>query len=83
LTATFRAVEPGPDYVELDPLEDVRLFAEARLVALLADAGATLMWAGPPFARHIAVGLDRSELWLEFLDRPGVMAGKGVLRRTR
>jgi hypothetical protein len=83
LTATFRADEPGADYVELDPLDDVRCFAEARLVPLLAEARATLRWAGPTFARHLAVELDRSELWLQFLDRPGIVVGKGLLRRTR
>jgi hypothetical protein len=83
LTATFIAEEPGSTYVELDPIEDVRLFVEVRLVPLLAAAGVTLRWAGPAFARHLAVVLDRPGLWLEFLDKPGVVTGKGLLGRTR
>jgi len=83
LTATFQVEQLGPDYVELDALEGVRFSSEARLGALLADAGVTLRWAGPTFARHIAVELDRSELWLEFLDQPGIAAGKGLFRLTR
>jgi hypothetical protein len=83
LTARFIAEEPGSTYLELDPIEDVRLFVEVRLVPLLAAAGVTLRWAGPPFARHLAVVLDRPGLWLEFLDRPGVVTGKGLLGRAR
>lgn len=83
LTATFIAEEPGSTYVELGPIGDVRLFVEVRLVPLLAAAGVTLRWAGPPFARHLAVVLDRPGLWLEFLDRPGVLTGKGLLGRAR
>lgn len=82
LTATFRPEEPGSGYVELDSIEGVRLFVEIRLGALLA-AGVTLRWAGPGFARRIGVVLDRPELWLDFLDRPGVLFGKGPIGRPR
>ena len=70
---------PGPGYVELASIERVRLFAESRLLAVL-DAGSTLRLVGPPFARHLAVELDRPERWIDFLDAPGVLAGKDRFR---
>jgi len=68
LTASFRDGRPGPDFVELAPIEGVPLFAERRLLAMLAGAGPWLRSAGPRFARHLAVMLDRPERWLDFLD---------------
>jgi hypothetical protein len=83
LTGAFRDADPGPEYVEFAPIEDVRIFVESRLVTVLDDARATLRLAGPPFARHLSVELDPPELWIDFLERPGVLAGKGLFRRRR
>ena len=67
LTGNFEDTQPGPGYVELANVEGVRVFTESRL---------SLRLGGPPFARHLAVELDRPECWIEFLERPGVLAGK-------
>jgi hypothetical protein len=80
LTADLRNASPGPGYAELSSVEGVRVFADARLLELLRDAGANLRMAGPPFARHLAVSLDRPEQWIDFLEAPGVLAGKRGFR---
>ncbi len=80
LTASFRPEVPRGAYVELAAVEGVRIFAEERLMGILADAGPTLRLSGPPFARHLSISLDRPELWIDFLERPGILAGKGLLR---
>jgi hypothetical protein len=80
LTCELRAAPPAGDFVELAPIQGVRLFVEQRLLAILADAGPSLRLAGPPFARHLAVELEEPERWIDFLDGPGVLAGKGRFR---
>ena len=82
LTVDFGDAPPGPGYVELASIERVRLFVESRLLAVL-DAGSTLRLGGPPFARHLAVELDRPERWIDFLEWPGVLAGKHRFRWRR
>lgn len=83
LTAEFWPEPPGDGYLELATVGSVRVFAEARLVGLLEEAGPGLDLAGLPFARHVAVTLERPERWLEFLERPGVCAGKRPWRGRR
>jgi hypothetical protein len=80
LTCGLRAALPIGDFVELTPIEGVRLFVERRLLAILGEAGPSLRMAGPPFARHLAVKLEQPERWIDFLDGPGVLAGKGRFR---
>lgn len=75
LTGDFEDTPPGPGYVELAGIEGVRLFAESRLLGVLEDAGPGLRLGGPPFARHLAVELDRPERWIDFLEQPGVLGG--------
>ena len=76
LTAEFRKAPPGTGFAELVGVDGVRVFAETRLLKVLAGAGTTLRLGGPPFARHIALDLDEPERWIDFLERPGVLAGK-------
>ncbi|MGH2488883.1 MAG: hypothetical protein ACRDFR_04635 [Candidatus Limnocylindria bacterium] len=75
LTAKFRPQPPGRRYVELASFDGIRVFAAERLMPLLADAGPTLRLAGPRFAPHLALWLDRPERWIEFLEQLGVLAG--------
>jgi len=75
LTGDFRDTPPGRGYVELATVENVRVFAESRLLEVLAEAGASLRLGGPRFARHLAFELDRPERWIDFLETPGVLAG--------
>jgi hypothetical protein len=76
LTGDFEDTPPGRGYVELAGIEHVPVFAESRLLAVFHDAGPTLRLGGPPFARHLAIDLDRPERWIDFLEGPGVLAGK-------
>ena len=83
LTANFEDTPPGPDYLELASIESVRVFTESRLLAALGRAGPSLRLGGPPFARHLAIELDRPECWIDFLEQPGVLTGKRRLRAQR
>jgi len=83
LTAKFRPMPTNDAYVPIASIDGVRVFAEARLIRLLEDAGGGLDLGGLPFARHLVVTLRQPELWLAFLDRPGVCAGKGPWARWR
>jgi hypothetical protein len=76
LTGDFRGTPPGRGYVELASVENVRVFTESRLLGVLGEAGSSLRLGGPPFARHLALELDRPERWIDFLEGPGVLAGK-------
>src|ERR1700730_14971701 len=68
LTASFGGEPSAPGYVELAPIASVRVFAEARLLPVLSDAGPTLVLGGPSFARHLSVELGQPERWLDFLE---------------
>jgi hypothetical protein len=81
ITGDFEDAPPAPGFVELASIEGVPVFAESRLLAVLADAGSTLRFGGLPFAKHITVEFDRLECWFDFLERPGVLAGKRRFRR--
>ena len=83
LTGDFEDAPPAKGYVELASIEGVRVFTESRLLAVLGDSGSRLRLGGPPFARHLAIDLDRPERWIDFLERPGVLAGKRRFRTRR
>lgn len=76
LTARFRRQLPDERYIELASVDEVRIFLEERLITVLTDGGLSVRLGGPPFARHPVPWLDRPERWIEFLEQPGVMAGK-------
>ena len=67
LTARLRTAVPA-DHVELEPVDGVRVFLAPKLAGLFRDAGPRLRLAGPPFAVHVAVDLDRPECWIDVLD---------------
>ena len=83
LTADFKDTPPRPRYVELASIEGVRVFTERRLLAVLGELGTMLRLGGPPFARHLSVELDQPEHWIDFLEGPGVPAGKRPFRWRR
>jgi len=68
LTVRFATRALQPRYVELLPIEGVRILAERHIVKLLAD-GATLHQAALPFGDRLAISLAHPERWIEFLDR--------------
>jgi hypothetical protein len=68
LTARFPSEPLEPCYVELEPIDGIRVLAHRRLMKLLTD-GATLRLAGIPLFRHVALVLPRPERWIEFLER--------------
>ena len=76
LTSRFSARPDRPGYSQVAPIEGVRVFVESRLLTTLTAARPTLRLGGPPFARHIIIELDEPERWIDFLDSPGVLAGK-------
>jgi hypothetical protein len=67
LTVRFGEPKAEPRYVALEPLEGVNVLAERSLLGLLD--GATIREAGLPFARHLAISLERPEMWIEFLQQ--------------
>ena len=73
LTVSWVEGAPPPGSVALAPVEGVPLVTDGRLVELLRDGGPTLILGGPVFARHLALRLDRPELWIDFLARPGAI----------
>lgn len=56
------------EYAEIDPIGDVPVLLERSLLEVVAG-GAELKLAGPFFAPHLVVELDRPEDWLAFLER--------------
>lgn len=70
LTVSWRPVDPGPDYVELTPLDGVRLFTNRRLLGFLRAAGPVVRRGGLPFRRGIGISLERPDLWIDYLDDP-------------
>ncbi len=80
LTADVRTEAPGAGFVELAPVEGVRLYAEARLLPVLREAGPSLREARGVFGRHLAVSLDQPERWIAFLEEPGVLARRRPFR---
>jgi hypothetical protein len=55
------------DYAEIDPIGNVPVLIERSLLGVVAG-GAELKLAGPFFAPHLVVELDRPEDWLAFLE---------------
>jgi len=83
VTAGFSATPPGAGFAALASIEGVPVFVELRLLPVLREGVATLILAGPTFARHLAVRLERPERWLDFLEEPGVIVGKRGFRSGR
>jgi len=68
---TVRFVDaPSPDVVALSPIGGVAVFADRRLVDLLATAGPSLVEVGLPFVRHLAIELALPAVWLDFMASP-------------
>jgi hypothetical protein len=70
LSVGWRANVPGSSFVELAPLEGVRLFANRRLLGILSRAGVVVRRGGLPFGHGIRLDLERPELWIDYLDHP-------------
>ena len=81
LTVTIDEPAPEPCFIELEPVEGVVVLAHRRLLQVLE--GATLREAGPPWNRHLVIGLSKPEDWMDFLDRHGsglsVAAARGAM----
>lgn len=70
LTVGWARVDLGPDYVELAPLDGVRLFADRRLLGFLRAAGPVVRLGGLPFRRRLGIDLERPDLWIDYLEHP-------------
>jgi len=77
ITAGFPSNLLEPCYVELEPINGVRVLAHRRLLGLLTDGGATLRLAGVLSFRHLAVLLPHPERWIDFLARCPVRTRRG------
>lgn len=65
---SWRSDPPGGDFIELEPIEGVRVFAHRRLVGLLGAALPEL-WPGGILSRGTpSLRLALPELWTDFLD---------------
>ena len=76
LTAAFRDETCGEPLLEAAPTVGVRIAVDARLRDVLEAGGPTLRLTGPRFRRRLAIELERPELWLDFLSRPGALRGR-------
>lgn len=70
LTIGWSRTPPGDRFVELAPLEGVPVFTRRRLIRLLDAAGPTVTRSHAPLFGGLRIGLDRPELWIDYLDRP-------------
>jgi hypothetical protein len=76
LTVAFQDEARDEPLAEAAPSAGVRIAVDARLRDVLAASGPTLRLSGPRFRRRLAIELERPELWLDFLNRPGVLRGR-------
>jgi hypothetical protein len=77
ITAGFASSLREPCYVELEPINGVRVLAHRRLLGLLTEGGATLRLAGVLSLWHVAVILPHPERWIDFLERCPARAQRG------
>jgi hypothetical protein len=75
MTVEWRRAAPGDEFAELEAVDGIRLFAHRRLLRLLRLAGATLVRPWLSLFGGLAITLDRPELWIDYLDRPGSYEG--------
>lgn len=68
LTVRFDAALREPRYLELEPIEGVRIVAERRLVGLLAE-GATLWRPRLAVFGALSIALAHPDHWIDFLER--------------
>lgn len=71
VTVEWWASAPGPDFAVVDAVEGVPVFVHRRLVRILAAARPRLRRGLLPFFGTVALELERPELWIDYLDRPG------------
>ena len=77
-TVSWRDTPRPVDFVELVPVESVRIFVDPRLLDVLRRADPEL-WPGGWLNRQTpTIRLGRPELWIEFLDGPVVMARRAL-----
>ncbi len=76
LTAVFRDEAGDGTFLDAVPAEGVRIAVDERLRDVLEESRATLRLTGPRFRRRLAIELERPELWLDFLNRPGILRGR-------
>lgn len=72
ITAALRPKPSADARVELGMIEGVPVFAERRLIPLLAETVTTIDRWPLPIGDRLSVRIDRPEKWLEFLGRPGI-----------
>lgn len=71
ITARWADPPPGVGFAAGEPLEGVPVTVRETLVRLLERAGPTLHNCGWLRRDGLRIELDRPELWLDWLERPG------------
>lgn len=72
VTARFADARAGEDFIEAEPIEGVPVMIRSTLPRLLDEAGASLHARGGLLRRDgLRVELDRPELWIDWLAKPG------------
>lgn len=71
ITVRWADEAPGQAFIDDAPLEEVPVAVRDTLVRLLERAGPTLHAGGWPRRDALRLELDRPELWLDWLARPG------------
>ncbi|MEO8252630.1 MAG: hypothetical protein ABI978_06705 [Chloroflexota bacterium] len=75
ITVAWRREQPVGDFVELGPLEGIRVFARRGLLGLLSVAEPSLSQGNRLLRTRLVVSLGRPELWIDYLDRPALFQG--------
>ncbi len=73
ITARFREPAADPGLARLPDLEGVPVLASPRLLPLLERTRLTIDRSWRPLGDGLTVSLDAPELWLDFLEEPGVL----------
>jgi len=76
LTIALRDGRPDGPFLHAAPVAGIPIVVEAHLRGVLEKSGPTLRLAGPKFRRRLAIELERPELWLDFLNQPGILRGR-------
>ena len=74
LVVGFELARPPADYVEIEPVDEVPVIVERRLIGLLRR-GARVVLGDPIGLDEFSIRLNHPEDWLDFLDGRPLPAG--------
>jgi len=77
VAADWRPSPPGPGFLELEPIEGVPMFADARVIDVLGRAAPELRPGGILRRGTPSLWLGNPECWIDFLEGPTVLTRRG------